>query len=108
MPEQITLASAVQVSAGATRFRIWALDLRRSHPDRPAGILAIFREVDAAGAFLPGGRMIECRYEDADADALLIALNKANLSTLSLEKRVTQRCQADGKLGAGAITGAPD
>jgi hypothetical protein len=108
MPEQITLTTAVQAATGATKFRVWALDLRRAHPDRPAGILAIFREVDAAGAFLAGGRMIECRYEDAAADALLIGLNKANLSVKSLEKRVTETCQADGKLGAGAITGAPD
>jgi len=106
--ETVTLTVAVQTSAGATAFRVWWLDLRRSHPDRPAGILAVFREVDGAGVFLSGGRAIECRYEGAEADALLITLNKANLSTLSLEKRVTQKCQADGKLGAGAITGSPD
>ena len=106
--ETVTLTTPVLVSAGATTFRVWSLELRRTHPDRPAGILAIFREVDGAGAFLPGGRSIECRYEDAAADALIVTLNKANLTTLSLEKRVVQKCQTDGKLGAGSITGAPD
>lgn len=107
MAEQLTLTTPVFTSAGATRFRVWQLDLRRAHPDRPAGILAIFREVDGAGAFISGGRSIECAYEGADAEPLIIALNKANLSTISLERRVTERCQADGKLGAGSISGAP-
>jgi len=107
--ETLTLTTPVQVAVGATVFRLWTLDLRRAHPERPAGIRAVFREVDGAGAFLPfGGRSIECRYDEAEAEALLIVLNKANLSTLSLEKRVTQKCQSDGKLGAGAITGTPD
>jgi len=107
MPEQITLAAPVFVSPGATRFRVWLLNLRRSHPDGPAGILATFREVDAGGAFIAGGKSIECRYEDVAAETLLAALNIANLPVKSLERRVTERCQTDGKLGAGAISGAP-
>lgn len=106
--EHIDLTSAVQTSVGATAFRLWYLDLRRTHPDRPAGILAIFREIDGAQAFVSGGRSIECRWDGAPAQALLVALNKANLTTLSLEKRVTQQCQTDGKLPAGAISGVPD
>jgi hypothetical protein len=107
--ETLTLSTPVQVSAGATSFRVWRLDLRRAHPEREAGILAVFREVDGSGAFIAlGGRTIECRYDGAEAEALLVSLNKANLSTLSLEKRVTQKCQTDGKLGTGAITGTPD
>lgn len=107
MPETLILTTPVQVSAGATAFRAWVLDLRRAHPDRPAGILVTFREVDGAGAFISGGRSVECRYEGAVAETLIIALNKANLSTSSLEKRVTAQCQADGQLGAGTITGTP-
>jgi hypothetical protein len=107
--ETLTLSAPVQVSTGATNFRVWSLLLQRAHPERPALIVAIFREVDGTGAFIPlGGRAIECRYEGATAEALIISLNKANLSTLSLEARVVQKCQADGKLGAGAITGTPD
>lgn len=105
MPEQVTLTVPVLVSSGATRFRVWGLELRRAHPDRPAGILATFREVDAGGVFLAGGRTLECRYEDTAAETLIIALNKANLSVTSLERRVTERCQTDTLLGAGAISG---
>ena len=107
MAEMLTLAAPVQVSAGVSSFRVWDLKLRRTHPDRPAGILAVFREVDGSGNFISGGRSVECRYEGAVAETLIIALNKANLSTTSLEKRVTAQCQADGLLGAGVITGVP-
>jgi hypothetical protein len=107
MAEVFTLASPVYVSPGAASFRVWELDLRRGHPDRPAGILAVFREVDGAGAFISGGRSLECRYENSVADGLINALNKTNLSISSLEKLVTQQCQSDGKLGAGVITGTP-
>lgn len=47
---------------------------------------------------------------DADrtkATALMVALNKANLSIKSLQRRVLEQLVADGLL-AGAITGAPD
>lgn len=103
--ERITLTTPVQVSPGATLFRVWVLDFRRGHPDRPAGILAIYREVDGAGAFISGGRSFECRYEGSAADTLLVALNKANLSTTSLERRVMTQCQADKQIGAGTISG---
>ncbi len=106
--ETLTLSAPVQVSAGASAFRLWSLVLQRAHPDRSAVIVAVFREVDGAGIFMPLGRTVDCRYEGDAAEAALIALNKANLSTLSLEKRVTQKCQTDGKLGAGNITGTPD
>lgn len=108
MSETVTLTAPVYVSSGTTMFRVWDLDLRRGHPDRAAGILAIFREVDGTGTFVSGGKSLEARYDGAEADALLITLNKANLSTLSLEKRVIQKCQTDGRLGAGAMSGSPD
>ena len=106
--ETLTLTTPVQVSIGATSFRVWDLEVRRTHPDRPAGILIVFREVDGTGLFISGGRSIECRYEGAEAEKLILVLNKSNLSTISLEKRVTQKCQTDGRLGAGEITGAVD
>lgn len=106
--ETLILTAPVQVSVGASAFRVWDLEVRRTHPDRPAGVLAIFREVNVSGAFISGGRSIECRWEGPEAETLILALNKANLSLISLEKRVTQKCQLDGKLGAGAISGTPD
>jgi len=104
--EKITLAVPVFTSAGATDFRVWDLYVRRTHPDREAEVRATFREVDGSG-FVPGGRSLECRYGGDVAETLVIGLNKANLTTKSLERRVTERCQVDGKLGAGTISGVP-
>lgn len=103
--ERIVLTNPVLASAGATEFRVWTLTLRRAHPDIMALVSVAFREATASG-FLRDGRAIECRYEGAEADALVIALNKSNLSANSLEKRIVQRCQMDGQLGAGTIAGS--
>jgi len=103
--EKITLSTPVYQQAGVSEFRVEGLYLKRAHPDAPAEIRAILREVSGT-AFVEHGRVLVCRYDGAEADALIVALNKANLSTTSLEKRVLQRCQADGKLGAGTITGS--
>jgi hypothetical protein len=106
--EKLTLASPVMAVTGATDFRVESTYLKRTHPDAPAEIRVIYREVDGTGAFIPQGRSIICRYSDTEgADALLASLNTANLTTISLERRITQRCQADGKLGAGTISGTP-
>ena len=48
------------------------------------------------------------QYDGAPATALMVALNKANLSTSSLHKRVLQQLVADGKLTGGTVTGTPD
>lgn len=39
---------------------------------------------------------------------LISSLNTANLSTISLVKRILQRLQTDGYLPAGTIAGTPD
>lgn len=39
---------------------------------------------------------------------LISTLNTANLTTTSLAKRVLQRIQTDGYVGAGAVTGTPE
>ena len=49
----------------------------------------------------------EVHYNGATATSLMAALNKANLSTKSLHKRVLEYLVTDGKL-AGTITGAVD
>ena len=108
MAELVTLTAPVYVSNGVDKFRVWNLILRRSHPDRSAGIEVTFREVDANGAFISGGKSLECRYEGATAQTLINSLNKANLSTNSLEKRVMSQCQTDGLIGSGSISGSPD
>lgn len=53
------------------------------------------------------GERREFRYEGAEATQLLVALNKANLSIKSLQRRILEKLIADGKL-AGNVTGAPD
>lgn len=53
------------------------------------------------------GESVTVEWTGAPATALMVALNKANLSVNSLHKRVLQQCVADGKLPAGTVTGAP-
>lgn len=48
-----------------------------------------------------------CSYSGVTATNLIVALNKANLSTNSLQKRCLERLIADGEI-AGTISGSPD
>jgi hypothetical protein len=105
--EKIVLSTPVFVDSGATEFRVASLYLKRAVTPAPAEIQAVFREVSGT-SFLPNGRSLTCNYIGDEAEAKLIALNKANLSTISLERRITATCQADKKLGSGTITGVPE
>ncbi len=49
----------------------------------------------------------EFTYGGVEATNLMISLNKANLSTLSLQKRILNKLIADGKI-SGTVTGTPD
>lgn len=49
-----------------------------------------------------------CVYDGAVAIALMIQLNKINLSTISLQRRILERLVIDGKLPSGTVTGTPD
>lgn len=46
-------------------------------------------------------------YTGSTATNLMVALNKANLSTKSLQRRILEQLVADGKL-VGTISGTPD
>ena len=105
--EKVTLATPVYQSAGVADFRVESLYLKRAHPDSAAEIRAVFRQVSGS-TFVENGRDLTCRYDGATADVLIVQLNKANLATTSLERRVTTRCQADGKLPAGSLSGSPE
>lgn len=102
--EKMTFNSAVFVDPGAAEFRVGSLYLN------PMGheIRAILNEVDP-GTFnyKPNGKSLQCVYADTAADSLLISINKMNFSVTSMQKRVMQQCQTDGKLGAGTISGTP-
>jgi len=54
------------------------------------------------------GRISHHSYDGAPAVALMRALNKANLSTNSLHRRILTQLAADGKVPSGSVTGAPD
>lgn len=53
------------------------------------------------------GERKEIRYDGAEATALMVALNKANLSTKSLQRRILEKAVADSKI-VGTVTGVPD
>ena len=52
------------------------------------------------------GQISTFAYTGATATALMVALNKANLTSNSLQKRIFTQLIADGKL-AGTVSGAP-
>ena len=54
------------------------------------------------------GNIIRASYGGSQAMALIVALNKANLSTSSLEKRILLQLVTDGYLPTGNVTGVPD
>lgn len=58
-------------------------------------------------SFTYGGRLAATPEARADALAMMVALNTANLSTRSLQRRILERLVADGKL-TGTVSGTPD
>ncbi len=107
--EKLTLTTPVYQDVGAAEFRPWTLYLKRAAADGGAEIVSVLREVNSGTAtFKPSGKTVTCHYAGADAEALIVALNKADLRTNTLERRVITRCQQDGKLGAGIISGSPE
>ena len=54
------------------------------------------------------GKELKITYTGAEATALMNSLNKANLSTTSLIKRIFQQLTTDNKLPVGNVTGTPD
>lgn len=112
--EKITLNSAlkVRIDNGATIWRVGVLSIQRS----PANIGIVLYESDADGSFTTSGRRAGFEYNDTSpglgptgtttAD-LITALNKANLSVKSLERRILERLQTDGRIGTGTISGTP-
>jgi len=51
---------------------------------------------------------VEGRWFGAEAELLMRAINVANLTVMSLQKRIFLKMIADGKLPAGTVTGEPD
>lgn len=53
------------------------------------------------------GERREFRYDGPDATAQMVALNKANLTVKSLQRRILEKVATDGLL-AGSVAGVPD
>ena len=93
-PEKITLDTAIMQSAGSKDFVVQDIHLDWRH-----NIIRI--RIGETGEF---GRSLEIvEYTGQTARDMMIALNKANMSTKSLNKRIMERLQVDGYLGSGTI-----
>ena len=99
MAEIVTLAAPIDPSLTVFRVALIAFDWQN------ATIKVHVRDWNGS-AF--GNRLVVAQYSGAQATALMIALNKANLSTNSLNQRVIAQLLADGKLPTGTPSGAPD
>jgi len=49
-----------------------------------------------------------CTYDGTVATTFMVQLNKINLTTTSLQRRILERLVTDGKLPPGTVTGTPD
>lgn len=92
--EQIDLTTPI-TKPSVTNYRVNKLDLRWL--DKHIRI----------ELFSDTGEVLHHSYDGTEATNLMIFLNKANLSTKSLQKRVLEKLVADGVID-GSITGTPD
>jgi len=99
MAEIVTLTTPLPATS-TLRIAVLELNVRGS-------FIRIALAEWAAGAWVPDGREIVATYQGAQADGLMLALNKANLTTQSLHTRVIAQLIADGKLVGTASGTAP-
>lgn len=102
MAETLTLTTPITPTVPTiSTYMVWSLCLGRGD-----GVIRMIVEDNT-------GRRTTCLWADrkeapTEATDLLRALNKANLTTKSLERRCLERAIQDGKLGVGTVTGTPD
>jgi len=94
MAEQLDLTAPI-VPPSRTTYTVQALSLNWPQAVIQATLLG------------SDGVLLVVGWEGAAATTLMVALNKANLSTSSLQKRVLQQAVTDGKLPAGTVSGTP-
>lgn len=107
MAEKITLNTPVYTQPGISDFRVVSLNLRRGVGNILAEIHVRLLETSGS-SLVENGKTITAVYTGSVAETLLNALNKADLTVKSLERRVIERLLADGKIGTGTISGTPD
>lgn len=93
--EQFDLTIPDQVNAGTSIYRIASVALNWENKTMTIVLTA------------PGGFRKTIQYVDPQATTMMRAINKANLSTKSLHKRLLEQLATDGEL-IGAISGLPD
>lgn len=101
MPELYTCNTPQYVDPGATVFRVAGLML-----DWAGARIAVYLQEWTGSAF--GSKRFTVEYIGSTATNMMIALNKANLSSQSLNQRVINRLIADGYLPAGSLGGTVD
>ncbi len=99
MAEIITLTTPVPATS-TLRIAVVDLNVRES-------LIRVVLADWVNSAWVVNGREIICSYSGASADALMIALNKANLTVQSLHQRVIAQLIADGKLPGVASGSVP-
>lgn len=101
MAETYTTSAPVGAVAGVSVFRVslLVLDLFERR------VKVHVREWDGTNY---SGQVISLGYEGQEAYDLIVALNKVNLSTTSLQRRVINRLVTDGKLPPGVAGGVVD
>ena len=95
MAEQLDLASPAQAAPGTVTWKPILLHLNWEAATIKVGFRGDNGEYTSIG------------YEGTEATTLMVFLNKANLSTKSLHRRIMERALTDGKL-SGTISGTPD
>jgi hypothetical protein len=104
MEEHLLDTPLVTPPVSTTRVRVVVLTLdleaRLTPPAPPGLVLVVLRDEH--------GVRQQITYTGTEATDLIVFLNKANLSTKSLHKRILEKLEADHKIPPGTIIGAPD
>ena len=99
MPEKVTFTTPFSEKPPAIEGQVVQLDMSM-RLGRIYAVLACDNGVDLIATWSDSA--------GENATALMRALNKANLSTKSLNRRVIEKGLVDGKWAPGTISGAPD
>ena len=98
--ERATLTVPVVSSTTVSAYEVTGVLLQRGASAQPAYRFVIYYADNL-------GNVFSDEHVGDDAATLIRALNKANLSTKSLERRALEHLVSEGKIPAAAITGVP-
>jgi len=99
MAEIITLAAPLDPALTVFRISSLVFDWRN------ASVKIVLCDWDGSSF---GSREVTVLYSGPTATTMMVALNKVNLSTQSLNQRVFARLLADGKIPTGTTGGTVD